>query len=165
MREGAGESATTERMSRPTSTPTTRSEPVHSPSSWAYWALPIAAIIGGLIGYMWRGDERVGDMTVAVEATDVASARPMDMFLRQTVVSDSGETLGTVEDVLVTQNGQVIAVLSTAQPLGLGEKRVAVPMASLETATRDGTSRIVFKGSKESLVEAPAVSPRTGSSR
>lgn len=165
MREGAGESATTERMSRPTSTPTTRSEPVHSPSSWAYWALPIAAIIGGLIGYMWRGDERVGDMTVAVEATDVASARPMDMFLRQTVVSDSGETLGTVEDVLVTQNGQVIAVLSTAQPLGLGEKRVAVPMASLETATRDGSSRIVFKGSKESLVEAPAVSPRTGSSR
>jgi len=161
-REDFRESATTERMARPTPTPTPRSEPAHSSSNWAYWALPLAAIIGGLIGYMMRGDERVGDMTTAFQATDVSSARPMNSYLRQTVVSQSGEPLGMVEDMLVTRNGQVMAVLSTAQPLGLGEKRVAVPMASLESAARDGRAQIVFKGSKESLTEAPAVSPTTG---
>ena len=165
MREGAGESATTERMSRPTSTPTTRSEPVHSPSSWAYWALPLVAIIGGLIGYLWGVEEPARDTAATYQATDVSSARPMDMIMRQAVVSDAGEPIGIVEDVLVTPNGQVMAVLSTAQPLGLGEKRVAVPMHLLETATRNGGTRIVYKGSKEALVEAPPVSPRTGGNR
>jgi len=164
-REDFGERAARERTPQPTSTPTVRREPAHSTSNWAYWALPLALIIGGLIGYMWGGDQRARDTTAAYQTTDVASARPMESYLRQTVVSDSGEPLGTVEDVLITPNGQVMAVLSTAQPLGLGEKRVAVPMASLETATRDGGTQIVFKGSKESLVEAPAVSPPTGSSR
>lgn len=164
-REDFGERAARERTPQATSTPTVRSEPAHSTSNWAYWALPLALIIGGLIGYMWGGDQRARDTTAAYQTTDVASARPMESYLRQTVVSDSGEPLGTVEDVLITPNGQVMAVLSTAQPLGLGEKRVAVPMTSLETATRDGGTQIVFKGSKESLVEAPAVSPPTGSSR
>ena len=164
-REDFGERAARERTPQPTSTPTVRREPAHSTSNWAYWALPLALIIGGLIGYMWGGDQRARDTTAAYQTTDVASARPMESYLRQTVVSDSGEPLGTVEDVLIMRNGQVIAVLSTAQPLGLGEKRVAVPMASLETATRDGGTQIVFKGSKESLVEAPAVSPPTGGSR
>ena len=113
---------------------------------------------------MWRGDERAVTRRRPIRQP-TSPVRDQWKAICQTVVSDSGEPLGTVEDVLITPNGQVIAVLSTAQPLGLGEKRVAVPMASLETATRDGGTQIVFKGSKESLVEAPAVSPPTGSSR
>lgn len=165
VREQFGESATGERTVRPAPMTTTRSEPAHSGSTWAYWALPLAAIIGGLIGYLWGVEEPARDTTAAYQATDVSSARPMDMIMRQAVVSDAGEPIGIVEDVLVTPNGQVMAVLSTAQPLGLGEKRVAVPMHLLETATRDGGTRIVYKGSKEALVEAPPVSPRTGGNR
>lgn len=151
-----------ERAARPTPTPAPRAEPARSNRSWAYWALPLAAIIGGWIGYMLGGDRQAGDMTAALRTPDVSSARSVSSYMRQPIVSQTGEPLGTVEDMLVTRNGQVMAVLSTAQPLGLGEKRVAVPMSSIETAARNGSTQLVLRGSRETLADAPAVAPATG---
>lgn len=155
------EGAATEQVTRLPHTPAPRAEPARS-STWAYWALPLAAIVGGLIGYMFGGDQREVDTTTAFRTPDVSSARPLSSYLRQPVVSQTGEPLGTVENMLVTQDGQAMAVLSTAQPLGLGERRVAVPMSSLQATSRDGGTQLVFRGSRDALSEAPSVGPSTG---
>lgn len=163
-REDFREGTAGERAARPTPTPTPRAQPARSDWSWAYWALPLAALIGGLIGYMLGGDQRVGDMTTALRTPDISNARPMNSYMRQPVFSQAGEPLGTVEDILIARDGQVMAVLSTAQPLGLGEKRIAVPMPNIEIATRDGSTQLVFKGSRDTLADFPAVDGTTGSS-
>jgi sporulation protein YlmC with PRC-barrel domain len=55
-----------------------------------------------------------------------------------TVVSTNNESIGDVNDVILDRNGQVMAVVvGVGGFLGIGEKDVAVPFASLEFASRD----------------------------
>jgi sporulation protein YlmC with PRC-barrel domain len=55
-----------------------------------------------------------------------------------TVVSANNESIGDVNDVILDRNGQVMAVVvGVGGFLGIGEKDVAVPFASLEFASRE----------------------------
>ena len=55
-----------------------------------------------------------------------------------TVVSTNNESIGDVNDVILDRNGQVMAVVvGVGGFLGIGEKDVAVPFASLEFASRE----------------------------
>jgi ribosomal 30S subunit maturation factor RimM len=50
-----------------------------------------------------------------------------------TVVNEANETVGTIDDLIVTPGGQApYAVLSVAGFLGLGTKYVVVPFTSLK---------------------------------
>jgi len=77
-----------------------------------------------------------------------------------TVVSANNESIGDVNDVILDRNGQVMAVVvGVGGFLGIGEKDVAVPFASLDFASREqmnasnnasGNSNVTSTGSTSS---------------
>ncbi len=127
--------------------------------SWAYWAIPLSLVIGGLIGYALHGgrqpEVQVGQPATAIRTTDLASALPLNSYIRAPLNSQSGEALGTVENVLVMPDGRVVAVVSVERALGIGERRVAVPLSDITSSARDGGSQLVLKGSRDELTRAP----------
>jgi sporulation protein YlmC with PRC-barrel domain len=64
------------------------------------------------------------------------------------VVSANNESIGDINDVIVDRQGQAVAaVVGVGGFLGIGEKDVAVPFASLEFATRDQVNAMNNSGS------------------
>lgn len=154
----------TTREREPASRPAGRRVEVSSAPdySWAYWALPLTALLAGLLGYLLGGGREERDMTTAMRGGDVTTAMPMRSYMRQTIVSETGEPLGTIQDMIVMPDGRVAAVVGVEQALGMGEKRVAVPMTDITTTTRDGGMQLVLKGSRDDIANAPTVGPDVG---
>lgn len=71
-----------------------------------------------------------------------------------TVVNVSNQTVGTIDDLIVTPNERVpFAVLSVGGFLGMGMKYVVVPYSALQVRNK----RMVLPGAtKESLKDLPA---------
>jgi hypothetical protein len=66
------------------------------------------------------------------------------------------EDLGSVEDMLVTADGQILGVVvGVGGFLGIGEKRVAIPTEAIE---------VVFEGEGEAMADAGATQPPAGQS-
>jgi hypothetical protein len=86
--------------------------------------------------------------------TTVATGFRASKLIGAAVVNDANEKIGSVDDLIVTRSDRVpYAILSVGGFLGVGDKRVAIPMENLEF----GTDRTVFKGaSKEFLKTLPA---------
>ncbi|MGQ0671533.1 MAG: PRC-barrel domain-containing protein [Hyphomicrobium sp.] len=74
------------------------------------------------------------------------------------VLSMAGETIGDVNDVVITPNGGVAAVIiGVGGFLGVGEKNVGVPMSAVQFSTDASGSRIAkLDATKEQLQAAPA---------
>ena len=94
--------------------------------------------------------------TVAVTKVDVqklAAGYRATKVVGSTVVNDAGETIGKIDDLLVSPDGkQPYAVLSIGGFLGMGTHLVVVPYDSLKF----GDKKIVFAGgSKEDLKMLP----------
>jgi ribosomal 30S subunit maturation factor RimM len=70
-----------------------------------------------------------------------------------TVVNETNETVGTIDDLIVTPSEKVpFAVLSVGGFLGIGTKYVVVPYSTLEVHDK----RMVLPGgTKESLKSLP----------
>jgi PRC-barrel domain len=70
-------------------------------------------------------------------------------------------TVGSVNDLLMEKNGNVIAaVIGVGGFLGIGSKNVAVPFKSLELSRdTDGNDKIAMRFSKEELQQAPDFKP------
>lgn len=50
----------------------------------------------------------------------------------QTVTNPQGEEIGKVEDVIISENGQKVqAVISVGGFMGLGDKKISVPLEEL----------------------------------
>ena len=78
-------------------------------------------------------------------------------FIGKRVYARTGEDIGEVNDILLTGNGGIQAVvLGVGGFLGIGEKDVAVSMASIDMAKDGNTVRLVVDGSKELFNTAPA---------
>jgi ribosomal 30S subunit maturation factor RimM len=70
-----------------------------------------------------------------------------------TVLNEANETVGTIDDLIVTANEKVpFAVLSVGGFLGMGSKYVVVPFSSLQVEDK----KIVLPGAtKDSLKSLP----------
>jgi hypothetical protein len=69
----------------------------------------------------------------------------------------TGETLGTIDNVLQAQDGRITAVIvGVGGFLGIGVKDVAIAMAALRVAVLDGEWRFVFDADRAALDAAPA---------
>lgn len=81
-------------------------------------------------------------------------------FIGSTVYSNSGETIGEINDiVLQPQSGQIVtAVVGVGGFLGIGEKDVAIDMAQLQLQPQEGggTPRLILNTTKEALNNAPS---------
>jgi sporulation protein YlmC with PRC-barrel domain len=77
-------------------------------------------------------------------------------FIGKRVYTKAGEDIGEVNDLIMTDNGSVRAViLGVGGFLGIGEKDVAVAMAAIDVTQDGSTSRLVVDGSKEQFNAAP----------
>jgi sporulation protein YlmC with PRC-barrel domain len=79
-------------------------------------------------------------------------------LIGSTVYNSADESLGDINDVLLTENGQVEAVvIGIGGFLGIGEKNVAITFDQIQKTTdADGNPKLVLNASKEQLDQAPA---------
>lgn len=77
-------------------------------------------------------------------------------FIGKRVYSKTGDDIGEVNDLIMTDNGSIRAViLGVGGFLGMGEKDVAVSMNAINM-TQDGNNvKLVVDGSKEQFKSAP----------
>ena len=68
-----------------------------------------------------------------VDATTLATGYRTSKVVGAAIVNETGETVGTIDDLIVTPTDKVpFAVLSVGGFLGVGNKLVVVPASSLE---------------------------------
>jgi hypothetical protein len=113
--------------------------------------------------------------SAVTDTTVIAPRTPVDILAGYTVVDsdqlvsriinapvytsagDDAEQLGTINDLILNENGEVAAVvLGVGGFLGLGEKQVAVDFAALQyVVATDSTKRFVLETTVENLTAAP----------
>ena len=99
-----------------------------------------------------------GKVDVIVSAGKFQNAKVMTAsdFIGKRVYAKTGEDIGEVNDLIVTDNGSIQAViLGVGGFLGIGEKDVAVTMQSIEMQTDGNSTKLVVDASKEQLTNAP----------
>jgi hypothetical protein len=88
-----------------------------------------------------------------VDPATLATGYRASKVVGSTVVNESNQTVGTIDDLIVTPNEKVpFAVLSVGGFLGLGTKYVVVPFSSLQMNDK----QMVLQGAtKDSLKALP----------
>jgi hypothetical protein len=96
-----------------------------------------------------------------VDPSTLATGYRTSKVVGSTVVNEANETVGTIDDLIVTPTEKVpFAVLSVGGFLGMGTKYVVVPYSSLQVRDK----QMVLPGaSKGSLKALPAFTYNTGS--
>jgi len=82
-----------------------------------------------------RGADRSGATTpgMAVDGARLQGGRRASRVIGSNIINEHNETIGEVEDLIVTQaGGQPVAVLSVGGFLGIGARLVAVPYERLQ---------------------------------
>lgn len=90
---------------------------------------------------------------VRVDPASLATGYRTSKVVGSTVVNEVNETVGTIDDLIITANETVpFAVISVGGFLGMGTKYVVVPYSSFEVHER----RMILRGAtKDSLKNLP----------
>ena len=84
-----------------------------------------------------------------------------ERLLGAKVQGSDGQTVGTIDDLIVSQGGQVEGVvMAVGGVLGVGQKQVGVRMAALKFATADGKLTITLPGATKEVLGALAAYQR-----
>ena len=96
--------------------------------------------------------------TGAFVAVQPAGQSLVSRLIGQPVSNEAGESIGNVSDLLFDKGGRIVTVvIGVGGFLGIGEKSVAVPFASLSVAADANGKRVVKAAlSKDQLKAAPA---------
>ena len=88
-----------------------------------------------------------------VDPQTLAAGYRTSKVVGATVVNENNETVGTIDDLIVTPGGQApYAVLSVGGALGMGTKYVVVPFTSLKIVDK---KMILPGGTKDALKALP----------
>ena len=95
-----------------------------------------------------------------VDPATLATGYRTSKVVGSTVVNEANETVGTIDDLIVTPTEKVpFAVLSVGGFLGMGSKYVVVPFSSLQVKNK----KMVLPGAtKDSLKALPEFKYNTG---
>jgi hypothetical protein len=78
-------------------------------------------------------------------------------YYKQSVNDPSNAKVGTIEDVLITDKGEIKAlVIGVGGFLGVGEKDVIVPFEAVKGSTKDNKWTLVMNATKDELKAAQA---------
>jgi hypothetical protein len=96
-----------------------------------------------------------------VDPASLATGYRTSKVVGSTVVNETNQTVGTIDDLIVTPSEKVpFAVLSVGGFLGMGTKYVVVPFSSLQVKDK----QMVLPGAtKDSLIALPAFKYNTDS--
>ncbi len=91
----------------------------------------------------------------ATTGAEMASAINSDDLIGKKVKNSANETIGEIDALLVSKDARVVGVvLDVGGFLGVGGKKVVIPMEQLSVAGKDDVR--LPTGSKEQLQQAPA---------
>jgi hypothetical protein len=91
---------------------------------------------------------------VIVDVNAVAQGYRLTKLLGKPVVNDMNQTVGSLDDLIVSKDQQLYAVLQVGSFLGIGGHLVAVPYTSMMIAP--DASKIILPGaSKDQLTKLP----------
>jgi hypothetical protein len=94
-----------------------------------------------------------------VDTQSLATGYRTSKVVGSTVVNEANETVGTIDDLIVTPNDRVpFAVLSVGGFLGMGTRYVVVPYSSLEVK---GTQMLLRGATKDGLKSLPDFNYKT----
>ena len=86
-----------------------------------------------------------------VDLTTLATGYRTSKVVGSTVVNEANETVGTIDDLIVTPNEKVpFAVLSVGGFLGMGTKYVVVPFSALQVRDK----KMVLPGATKDTLKA-----------
>ncbi len=84
------------------------------------------------------------------------SAKTVSDWYKQDIYDPSNSKIGKIDDVLVSDNGQVNAlIVGVGGLLGAGEKDVAVPFSAVKQTTKDNKTYLTIETTKDALKSAP----------
>ncbi len=112
-----------------------------------------ALVLAGLGGSAYAQGTPQTVVLTKVDVASLATGYRTSKVVGSTVVNEAKETVGTIDDLIVTPNAKVpFAVLSVGGFLGMGTKYVVVPFSALEVNDK----QMVLPGAtKESLTSLP----------
>lgn len=93
-------------------------------------------------------------LVLDVDVKDVAKGYRASELAGADVENRSGETIGSVDDLIVDREKVLFAVLEVGGFLGIGGHLVAIPYDSLDIS-EDGSKIVFAPGSKENLQKLP----------
>lgn len=110
-----------------------------------------AMLAGGIAGEaLSQGTPQTVGL-VKVDPQSVATGFRASKIIGASVVNETNETVGTIDDLIVTPNERVpYAILSVGGFLGLGTKYVAVPFNSLQMQQ----NKIMLPGATKDALKA-----------
>lgn len=80
-------------------------------------------------------------------------------YYKQSVYDPSNNKIGSIDDVLVSDGGQITAfIVGVGGFLGAGEKDVAVSFNSVHASMKDGSWYLTMNATKDALKSAPGLS-------
>ena len=94
-------------------------------------------------------------------AAETLSSVPSNSFTvtkyyKQSVYDTAKDKIGSVDDVIVNDNGQVTGfMVGVGGFLGAGEKDVAVPFTAVRAEMKDGQWYLTLNATKDALKSAP----------
>jgi len=91
---------------------------------------------------------------VAVDVKTVAEGYQASELIGAKVENDKNEKIGSLDDLIITKERELFAILQVGGFLGLGGHLVAVPYTSLNISD-DGAKITLGGGSKEALGKLP----------
>lgn len=112
--------------------------------------LSIAMLVAPTASYTWAQTVQL----VAVDVKAVAQGFQASKLLRTPVLNDKDERIGTFDDLVITKDRGLFAVLQVGGFLGLGGHLVAVPYDTLNIGD-DGRKITLAGASKEALEKLP----------
>ena len=84
------------------------------------------------------------------------SAKTVSDWYKQDIYDPSDSKIGKIDDVLVSDNGQVNALMvGVGGFLGAGEKDVAVPFSAVKQTTKNSKAYLTMDTTKDALKSAP----------
>jgi sporulation protein YlmC with PRC-barrel domain len=120
-------------------------------------AIMIGALLSGDAGA--QGTPQTVDL-VKVDVQKLAAGYRASKVIGSSVVNDAGETIGKIDDLLVSADGkQPYAVLSVGGFLGMGTRLVVVPYETLKFVDK---KVMLPGGTKEGLKTMPEFHYATG---
>jgi sporulation protein YlmC with PRC-barrel domain len=98
----------------------------------------------------------------AAQTTPLMSASPpgktVTKFYKQSVYDPEKDKIGTVDDVIVNDSGQITGlIIGVGGFLGVGEKDVAVAFNAVHAEIKDGAWYLTIDTTKNALKSAPGL--------
>jgi|SRR5581483_8694259 len=91
-------------------------------------------------------------------STVPSSSKTVSDWYKQDVYDQSNSSIGKIDDVLVSESGQINAlIIGVGGFLGAGEKDVAVPFTAVKMTSRDNKNRLTMNTTKDELKSAPGL--------